>query len=198
MIVIDCEMSGLEDTKRYGLISIAAFYFHEPENKIILDCQLPKDKEADPKTVEWLGMTEAQMRRPDRIPIYDAIGMLYDWAHPLKDKTLAGCVPANDVAFLKSAAERGGRTWRFGHRTVDLHTVAYGHMASRNDWAPLTDKQLSAVGLDEICAYVGIPKEPSRHKAINGAYAAGECFSRLWLRRNLIASYKSYPLPSHV
>ena len=117
------------------------------------------------------------------------------WALEAPDRTLAGQNPSFDRDFLKYAAERAGHTeWPFAFRTVDTHTLAYMHMIKRGE-TPLVEHNRSAMDLDAVLNYCGIPREPEPHNALTGAKSHAEVISRLLYGKKLLPEFEQYEIP---
>lgn len=117
------------------------------------------------------------------------------WSENLPERTLAGQNVSFDRDFLKHAAERAGHTnWGFAFRTIDTHTLAYMHMVRRGLQPPVAHKR-SALNLDAILNYVGIPEEPDPHNAMTGALSHAEVIARLLYERKLLPEFAQYDIP---
>ena len=117
------------------------------------------------------------------------------WALPPHDRTLAGQNVSFDRDFLRAAAERAGHTdWPFAYRTIDTHTLAFMHMVRRGLMPPL-EHQRSALDLDAILMYCGIPMEPVPHNALTGAMSHAEVISRLLYDKPLLPEFERYEIP---
>ncbi|MCA9362038.1 hypothetical protein KC906_01565, partial [Candidatus Kaiserbacteria bacterium] len=82
----------------------------------------------------------------------------------------------------------------FGYKVVDTHTLGYMHMIKRG-LTPPTKNAHSALDLDALLNYVGIPEEPQPHIALNGALSHGEVASRLLYDRKLLPEFEQYNIP---
>lgn len=53
----------------------------------------------------------------------------------------------------------------------------------------------SALNLDAILNYCGIPDEPEPHNALTGALSHAEVISRLLYDKKLLPEFSKYPIP---
>lgn len=56
----------------------------------------------------------------------------------------------------------------------------------------------SALSLDKILEYAGLPPEPKPHRAINGAKREAEAFYRMRYGKPLFPEFKKFPLPEYL
>ena len=61
----------------------------------------------------------------------------------------------------------------FAYRTIDTHTLCYMHMIEHGIQPPVA-KHRSALDLDRVLNYCGIPSEPAPHNALTGALSRGK------------------------
>ena len=57
------------------------------------------------------------------------------------------------------------------------------------------EKHRTALNLDAILNYVGIPEEPSPHNALTGALSHGEVTSRLLYGKKLLPEFEQFDIP---
>ena len=93
--------------------------------------------------------------------------------------------------------ERYGLRWEFGYRTVDLHSLGFAHYIKRGRIPPIKDRR-TAISLDKILGYVGMPEEPKPHNALTGAKMEAEAFSRLIEGKPLLEEFKKYLIPYYL
>ena len=53
----------------------------------------------------------------------------------------------------------------------------------------------SALNLDRILEYVGLPTRAEKHNALHDAKLEAEAFSRLFQNKGLLSEYATYPIP---
>ncbi|MEK7576646.1 MAG: 3'-5' exonuclease [Patescibacteria group bacterium] len=88
-----------------------------------------------------------------------------------KDCIFAAWCSPYDWIFLLEAFKKTGIKNPFGHRSIDLFTVAHEKLKNKED--------ITGLGLSSLCTYFGIPKEPIPHRAINGAQSAFDIYKKL-------------------
>ncbi len=195
MIVVDVEASGL-DFARHSILSIGAVDFSNPLRRLYVECRAFDGAELDDNSLKINGFTRSEATDVEKPSDREAIMKFKQWAEKCNDRTLAGHNTSFDRDFLDAAARRYMIPWKFGFRTMDLHSVCYAHMLCRGD--PQTKENTSALTSDEVSRYVGIPSEPKPHIAINGAIWEAEAFSRLIYARSLLKEFSGYVVPAHL
>jgi DNA polymerase III epsilon subunit-like protein len=115
----------------------------------------------------------------------------------MEDTTFAGQNVSFDRDFLRAAAIRAGHTdWPFAHRTIDTHTLCWMHMVKRGMTPPIDpEKHHSALNLDAVLNYCGIPEEPTPHNALTGAKSHAEVISRLLYGKKLLPEFEKFEIP---
>jgi DNA polymerase III epsilon subunit-like protein len=147
------------------------------------------------EALEVNGFTMEQIKDPAKQEEGELAHKFIDWALKIEDRTLAGQNPSFDRDFLRLAAERAGHTnWPFAFRTIDTHTLCYMHMVKRGA-APPVEHQRSALDLDAVLNYCGIPREPEPHNALTGAKSHAEVISRLLYGKKLLPEFEQYEIP---
>ena len=68
------------------------------------------------------------------------------------------------------------------------------HMVNRGLQIPVVHRR-SALDLDAIMKYTGIPEEPTPHNALTGALSHAEVISRLLYGRKLLPEFTDFPIP---
>lgn len=128
---------------------------------------------AEPKALEVNGYREMDwMRAPKMSQILPFICNFLD-----------GCVIVGhnvrfDVSFLEVAIKKHGIQKTLGYHLVDTVTLAYEH---------LVPARITSLSLANVCSALGIPPEPSIHRAMNGAIRAQKVYQELvragWVKR---------------
>ncbi len=178
MIVVDVETSGV-DPSHDGLLSIGAVDFADPKREFYMECRLRDGAHVHPEALAVNGFTETQIHDPAKITEADMVTAFIAWVGETKgDQTFAGQNVAFDRDFLKNAATHAHIEWRFAQRVIDLHSVAYAGLLQAGRAIPI-NKNHSALSLDVILGYLGLPPEEKPHVGIRGARLEAECFSRL-------------------
>jgi len=192
MIVADVETTGL-DPQKHSIVSVGAIDFSNPRNQFYEECRIWEGAVIDPKALEINGFKEHELRDPSRKSLEKAVKEFFAWLESIHDRTLAGENPFFDNAFLAASAEMLGIKSKLGHRIVDLHSLCYSHHLKRGIPVPTANGRTD-INLDKILAYVGLPKEPKPHRAINGARMEAEAFSRLIYGKCLLEEFRQYAI----
>ena len=177
MIVVDMEASGVEPHKN-SLVSIGAYEFENPLNFFYEECRVWDGAHIDDEALKVNGMSREEITSSKKQLDKDLVVNFLKWTESCKEKTIAGQNPSTDRDFIKYTCERYHINWPFAHRTVDLHSICYFHMVRRGVMPPSRNAH-SALNLDGILAYVGIPAEPKPHNGLMGAKVEAEAFERL-------------------
>lgn len=194
MIVIDVEASGT-DSKKHSIVSVGALDLAHPENRFYMECRIWDGAHIMPDAMRVNGFTEAQITDATKPTEADLTHAFLDWAKDIEERTFAGQNVSFDRDFMREAAERAGHTdWPFAFRTIDTHTLCYMHMVQRGIQPPVQHRR-SALNLDAVLLYCGIPEEPNPHNALTGALCHAEVISRLLYGRKLLPEFMQYEIP---
>lgn len=194
MIVVDVEASGVEAHK-HSIVSIGALDFANPSNRFYEECRVWDGAHIMDEALAVNGFTREQITDPAKQTEAEAVHAFLRWSESVRERTLAGQNPSFDRDFLKYAAERAGHTeWPFAYRTIDTHTLCYMHMITRGLQPPIVHNR-SALDLDAVLNYCGIPSEPSPHNALTGALSHAEVISRLLYGRKLLPEFSLFEIP---
>jgi len=195
MIVVDVEASGTE-YHTHSIVSIGALDFDNPTNQFYDECRIWDGAHIMDGALAVNGFTEKEITDPNKKTEGEIVRAFLGWAMEVKEHTLAGQNVSFDRDFLKAAAGRAGLDWPLAYRTIDTHTLCYMHMVKRGLNIPTTEGR-SALDLDAVLRYSGIPDEPSPHNALTGALSHAEVASRLLYDRPLLPDFKQFPIPWH-
>lgn len=197
MIVVDVETGGL-DLRENPLLSIGAIDFDNPDNHFYGECSNFLGTEINEKALEVNGFTRKQIY-DNPVDTKTLLEKFFEWVSQLKtDLTLAGENPSFDRDFINYYATKCGLKSPFGHRTVDMHSIAYADMIKNGKSIPRKDlTRQNALNADVIHVYCGIPAEPQPHNALNGAIWEAESFSRLIHNENMFLQFSEYPLDTY-
>lgn len=194
MLIVDVEASGT-DYSKHSIVSVGALDFANPQNRFYEECRIWDGAHIMDGALQVNGFTKEQIIDPSKQSEADLIHTFLAWADTIAERTLAGQNVSFDRDFLKAAAERAGHTdWPFAYRTIDVHTLAYMHMIQRGLQVPIVHRR-SALDLDAIMKYCGIPEEPMPHNAMTGALSHAEVVSRLLYGRKLLPEFTDFPIP---
>ncbi|HEV3245512.1 MAG TPA: 3'-5' exonuclease [Candidatus Paceibacterota bacterium] len=194
MIVVDVEASGVEPWK-HSIVSLGALDFTNPSNRFYEECRVWDGAHIMDDALKVNGFTKEQIVDPSKQSETDLIHRFLHWSEGVQERTLAGQNVSFDRDFLRHAAERAGHTeWPFAYRTLDTHTMCYMHMIGRGLQPPIVHRR-SALNLDAILNYCGIPEEPMPHNALTGALSHAEVISRLLYGRKLLPEFAEFEIP---
>lgn len=194
MIVLDVEASGTEPHK-HSIVSLGALDLAHPENRFYMECRIWDGAHIMPEALEVCGFTEEQITDPSKPSEADLTHAFVQWSEGVEERTFGGQNVSFDRDFLKHAAERAGHTeWPFAFRTIDTHTLCYMHMIERGKQPPIQHRR-SALNLDAVLNYCGIPSEPEPHNALTGALSHAEVISRLLYGRKLLPEFMEFEIP---
>ncbi len=142
------------------------------------------------------GFTVDEITDPDKMPEGEMVRHFLEWSQHMSDRTLAGQNVSFDRDYLKAACEREGLAWDLAHRTIDTHTLCYMHMVKSGLTPPIdAEHRRSALNMDVILNYCGIPEEPMPHNALTGALCHAEMISRLLNGKKLLPEFEQYDIP---
>jgi DNA polymerase III epsilon subunit-like protein len=193
MIVVDVEASGTEYHK-HSIVSFGALDFSNPEYRLYRECRIWEGAHIMEEALKVNGFSEAEITDPEKASEGEVVKEFLSWIEPIQDRTLAGQNVSFDRDFLKAATEREHENWPLAYRTIDTHTLAYMHMIKRGLPIPLVHNR-SALDLDRILNYVGIPNEPEPHNAMTGTISHAEVISRLLYDKKLLPEFEKYDIP---
>lgn len=196
MIIVDVEASGVSYEK-CSIVSVGALDLAHPSRQLYAECRIWDGAHIEDGALAVNGFTREQITDPSKQSEADLVRAFIAFAEAADEQTLAGQNVSFDRDFLRAAAVRTGHTnWPFAHRTLDTHTLCYMHMVKRGV-APPTDpvKKHSALNLDAVLNYCGIPDEPEPHNALTGAKSHAEVISRLLYGKKLLPEFENYALP---
>ncbi len=193
MIIVDVESSGV-DAKLCSLLSVGAIDFDNPENQFYMECRMFDGAHSEKEAFEVNGFTAETSRDPRKKTDREVVEAFLSWMKKTKEWTLAGQNPSFDRDFLQETAHRYHIDWPLAHRTVDLHSVAYAHMKKRGIEPPRKNHH-TALNLDRILEYVGLPTRTMKHDALVDAKLEAETLSRLLYGKHLLSDYATYQVP---
>ena len=194
MLVVDVEASGVEPWK-HSIVSLGALDFANPTNRFYEECRVWDGAHIMDDALKVNGFTKEQITDTNKQSEADLIHAFLHWSEGLEERTLVGQNVSFDRDFLRHAAERAGHTeWPFAYRTLDTHTMAYMHMIERGLQPPVRSRR-SALDLDAVLNYCGIPEEPHPHNALTGALSHAEVVARLLYNRKLLPEFAQFEIP---
>lgn len=194
MIVLDVEATGVEPHK-HSIVSLGALDIQNPTNRFYMECHIWDGAHVMDEALAVNGFTRDQINDKSKPSEADVVHEFRRWSEGVPERTFAGQNVSFDRDFLRYAAERAGHTdWPFAHRTIDTHTLCYMHMIQRGIQPPTTNNR-SALNLDAVLNYCGIPEEPSPHNALTGALSHAEVIARLLYGRKLLPEFEQFEIP---
>lgn len=194
MIAVDVEASGT-DYQKHSIVSVGAVELENPKNRFYGECRVWEGAHIMDEALEVNGFTKAEITDPAKQSEAELVRAFIDWGKGIADHTFGGQNVSFDRDFLKAAAERAGHTdWPFAHRTIDAHTLAWMHMVKRGLMPPTLHNR-SALDLDAVLNYVGIPAEPMPHNALTGALSHAEVIARLLYDKPLLLEFREFAIP---
>lgn len=195
MIIIDIEASGV-DYKKHSIVSIGALDFSNPTNRFYGECQIWPGAHIMDEALEVNGFTKDQITDPNKKSEAELVQEFMEWSQHMSDRTLTGQNVSFDRDMLKSACDRANLPWDLAHRTIDTHTLCFMHMIKRGLTPPIDPQhRRSALNLDAILNYCGIPEEPKPHNALTGAMSHAEVTSRLLHDKKLLPEFSQFEIP---
>jgi len=194
MIVLDVEASGV-DALKHSILSIGAVDLQDPTNQFYDECRVWEGAKIDAEALEVNGFTKEESISPAKKSEAELIAAFIAWAYDRpQNRTLAAQNVAFDRAFVEAACARAGIECPFAHRTIDTHTLVWGHMRARDIEPPLTNHH-SAINLTTALAYCGLPEEETPHNALTGALAHAEVIARIAYTKKLLPEYEHFEIP---
>jgi len=193
MIVLDIEATGT-NYQKHSILSLGALDFDNPENRIHLECQAWEGAHFSDEAMEVVGLTVEEASDDTKQTEAQLIGQFITWAEGVEDQTFLGQNVSFDRDYVKAACERAGYNYPFAHRTIDTHTLAYMHHVLHGREVPIA-KRHSALNIETIAEYLGMPAEPEPHSALTGALYHAEMAHRLLYGKKLLDEFKAYELP---
>ena len=190
MIVLDVEATGTEPAK-HSIVSIGALDLANPTNRFYMECRAWDGAHIMDEALEVNGFSKAEVTDQSKPSEADLTHAFKAWSESVEERTFAGQNVSFDRDFLRAAAERAGHTdWPFAHRTLDTHTMCFMHMVEHG-----VSHKRSALNLDAVLNYCGIPEEPSPHNALTGALCHAEVIARLLYGRKLLPEFAQFEIP---
>ncbi len=195
MIIIDIEASGV-DYKKHSIVSIGALDFSNPTNRFYGECRIWPGAHIMDEALKVNGFTKDQITDPSKESEAELVQEFMEWSQHMSDRTLTGQNVSFDRDMLKNACDRANLPWDFAHRTIDTHTLCFMHMIKRGLTPPFDPQhRRSALNLDTILNYCGIPEEPKPHNALTGAMSHTEVTSRLLHDKKLLPEFSQFEIP---
>ena len=195
MIVIDIEASGV-DYKKHSIVSLGAVDFSNPDNRFYGECQIWEGAHIMDEALAVCGFSEAEITDKNKKTESELVREFMEWSQHMGDRTLVGQNVSFDRDMLKAGCERAGLPWDLAYRTLDTHTFCWMHIVKRGMTPPIdAQHRRSALDLDAVLNYCGIPEEPKPHNALTGAMSHAEVTSRLLNNKKLLPEFSQFEIP---
>ena len=195
MLILDIEASGTEYSK-HSIVSLGALDLQNPTNRFYEECRIWDGAHVMDGALEVNGFTEEEITDPAKQTETELIKKFILWAELLEDRTFGGQNVSFDRDFVKAACERAGLNYTFAYRTIDSHSLAWMHIIKRGEVPPIdSEHKRSALNLDAVLNYTGIPEEPQPHNALTGALSHAEVIHRLLYDKKLLPEFEQYDMP---
>ncbi|MCA9358692.1 3'-5' exonuclease [Candidatus Kaiserbacteria bacterium] len=195
MLILDIEASGT-NYEKHSIVSIGAVDLDNPENRFYGECKIWDGAHIMDGALEVNGFTEVEITDETKMSEAELVAKFMEWTESFSDRTLCGQNVSFDRDMLRAGAERAGINWTLAYRTLDTHSLCWMHMVKRGFTPPIdAEHKRSALNLDAILNYCGIPSEPEPHNALTGALCHGEVVSRLLYDKQLLPEFSQYSIP---
>lgn len=195
MLILDVEASGTEYSK-HSIVSIGALDFNNPANRFYAECKIWENAHIMDGALAVNGFTEAEITDPNKKTEAEIVIEFLEWTQQLGDRTITGQNPSFDRDFMRAAAGRAGLSWDLAYRTIDTHSLCWMHMINQGLQPPIdAQHKRSALDLDAVLNYCGIPEEPQPHNALTGALSHAEVTSRLLYGKKLLPEFEQFAIP---
>jgi len=195
MLILDVEASGTEYDV-HSIVSLGAIDLDNPENRFYEECRIWDGAHIMDGALEVNGFTKEEITDPKKQTEGELVQAFLEWSQHFDDRTLAGQNVSFDRDFVKAAAGRIGFSWDLAYRTIDTHSLCWMHMVKRGMQPPVdAQHKRSALNLDAILQYCGIPDEPQPHNALTGALSHAEVISRLLYDKKLLPEFEQFDIP---
>jgi DNA polymerase III epsilon subunit-like protein len=195
MITLDIEASGT-NYEKHSIVAIGAVDPNDPDNRFYKECRIWDGAHIMDGVLDYIGMTEAQLTDVSKPTEAELVTEFLAWTEQFDDRTLTGQNVSFDRDMLRHAAARAGLNWTLAYRTIDTHSLCWMHMIKAGYEPPVdSEHKRSALNLDAILNYCGIPSEPEPHNALTGALCHGEVTMRLLYDQKLLPEFEQYQIP---
>lgn len=195
MLILDIEASGTEPHV-HSIVSIGALDFDNPTNRFYGECRIWEGAHIMDGALQVNGFTKEEITDSAKKSESDLIREFYEWSRGVTDRTFAGQNVSFDRDFVKHACDRADINYDFAYRSIDSHSLCWMHMINRGFVPPVDpEHHRSALNLDAVLNYCGIPNEPEPHNALTGALSHAEVISRLLYGKKLVPEFAQCDIP---
>ncbi len=194
MIAIDIEASGT-NYEKHSIVSLGAVDMADQARRFYGECRIWDGAHFMEEALGVNGFSKEQITDGKKQSEEELIEKFLRWIGSVDDRTLLGQNVSFDRDFLLAACARAHiDSSAIFRRTIDTHTLAIMHMTKQGISMPLIDHH-SAVNLDAILTYVGIPEEPKPHNALTGALSHAEVAHRLLYDKKFLPEFEQFEIP---
>ena len=194
MIAVDTESTGLDPNKT-SILSIGAVDTEDPAQQFYDECRIWEGADVSDEALAVNGFTREEIVDSSKKTESEMIRDFMAWAMARPgNHTLVAQNVAFDASFIRAASRRAGIESSFAQRSIDTHTLAWMHMTSHGITPPEANHR-SALNLDAVLQYCGIPAEPKPHNALTGALCHAEVFARMAYTRKIVPEFEHYEIP---
>jgi DNA polymerase III epsilon subunit-like protein len=170
--------------------------FNNPDNRFYGECQIWEGAHVMEGALKVNGFTLEEITDTTKPTEGELITSFMAWSASLLNRTLAGQNVSFDRDMTRAAALRAGINWNLAYRTIDSHSLCWMHMVKAGQQPPIdTEHRRSALNLDAVLNYCGIPDEPDPHNALTGAMCHAEVISRLLYNKPLLPEFHHFAIP---
>lgn len=195
MLILDIEATGT-NAHKHSILSIGAIDSNNPTNRFYGECRIWLGAHVMDEALVINGFTLEQINDQSKMSEGQLVTQFMEWTHQLADRTPAGQNVSFDRAYLVEACARAGINFDLPFRTIDAHTLGVMHMTKRGLTPPFnSEHKHSALNLDGVMNYCGIPDEPDPHNALTGAMSHAEVISRLLWNKKLLPEFSQFEIP---
>jgi DNA polymerase III epsilon subunit-like protein len=156
-----------------------------------MECRIFDGAHVEKEALAVNGFKLDKLRDAKKKTDREVVEAFLEWMKTCNEWTLAGQNPSFDRDFLEQTAHRYHINWPLAQRTIDLHSVAYYHMTRAGKTIPSKNNH-SALNLDAILLYVGLPERNGSHNALEDAQLEAEAFSRLFTGKGLLPEFEDF------
>ena len=195
MLIIDIEATGT-NAHKHSILSIGAVDLQNPTKRFYGECKMWEGAHVMDEALGVNGFTVEQISDPTKQTEAQLVTTFMEWTQSLSNRTPAGHNISFDRTFLEAACTRAHVDFDLPFRTIDAHTLGVMHMTKRGLTSPFDiEHKHSALNLDGVMNYCGIPDEPDPHNAMTGALSHAEVVSRLLYDKKLLPEFSQFEIP---
>ena len=175
----DIETLGL-DPRESEIIEIATIIFDsrtlEVKEEWSSKIKPLYPENADPKAIECNGFTESEWESaPDIIPV------LQEFVEKTKGCIFLAFNASFDAGFLEFNLKKYGFEWSMSYSKMCLMSMCFARIPHDKVWS---------WSLKTCATYLGVPREPKIHRALEGARCEFEVYKKLMSNEFITASNK--------